>query len=215
MNKIITYLFSIVLIMSLAFLYSFSSVKNSNKKIKNIAIEFAKGANDFLTQEMVNKLLIQNNKELVNQPKSVIDLQSLEHEVLSNPYIENANVFYTIDGILKTIVKQRVPIARIKTNNSSYYIDKHGFKMPLSDNYSARVLLITGKISEENLQQFTSFVNVILADDFLKKEIIGIHKTQKNEFVLSVRSGQYKIEFGSLEEINIKFKKLKAFYNKF
>jgi len=200
--------------MSLAFLYSFSSVKNSNKKIKNIAIEFAKGANDFLTQEMVNKLLIQNNKELVNQPKSVIDLQSLEHEVLSNPYIENANVFYTIDGILKTIVKQRVPIARIKTNNSSYYIDKHGFKMPLSDNYSARVLLITGKISEENLQQFTSFVNVILADDFLKKEIIGIHKTQKNEFVLSVRSGQYKIEFGSLEEINIKFKKLKAFYNK-
>lgn len=214
MNKIITYLFSIVLIMSLAFLYSFSSVKNSNKKIKNIAIEFAKGANDFLTQEMVNKLLIQNNKELVNQPKSVIDLQSLEYEVLSNPYIENANVFYTIDGILKTIVKQRVPIARIKTNNSSYYIDKHGFKMPLSDNYSARVLLITGKISEENLQQFTSFVNVILADDFLKKEIIGIHKTQKNEFVLSVRSGQYKIEFGSLEEINIKFKKLKAFYNK-
>jgi len=213
-NKIITYLFSIVLIMSLAFLYSFSSVKNSNKKIKNIAIEFAKGANDFLTQEMVNKLLIQNNKELVNQPKSVIDLQSLEYEVLSNPYIENANVFYTIDGILKTIVKQRVPIARIKTNNSSYYIDKHGFKMPLSDNYSARVLLITGKISEENLQQFTSFVNVILADDFLKKEIIGIHKTQKNEFVLSVRSGQYKIEFGSLEEINIKFKKLKAFYNK-
>tara|TARA_R110002124_G_scaffold46919_7_gene140277 strand:- start:4651 stop:5328 length:678 start_codon:yes stop_codon:yes gene_type:complete len=200
--------------MSLAFLYSFSSVKNSNKKIKNIAIEFAKGANDFLTQEMVNKLLIQNNKELVNQPKSVIDLQSLEYEVLSNPYIENANVFYTIDGILKTIVKQRVPIARIKTNNSSYYIDKHGFKMPLSDNYSARVLLITGKISEENLQQFTSFVNVILADDFLKKEIIGIHKTQKNEFVLSVRSGQYKIEFGSLEEINIKFKKLKAFYNK-
>ena len=159
-------------------------------------------------------MLIQNNKELVNQPKSVIDLQSLEHEVLSNPYIENANVFYTIDGILKTIVKQRVPIARIKTNNSSYYIDKHGFKMPLSDNYSARVLLITGKISEENLQQFTSFVNVILADDFLKKEIIGIHKTQKNEFVLSVRSGQYKIEFGSLEEINIKFKKLKAFYNK-
>ena len=165
--------------MSLAFLYSFSSVKNSNKKIKNIAIEFAKGANDFLTQEMVNKLLIQNNKELVNQPKSVIDLQSLEHEVLSNPYIENANVFYTIDGILKTIVKQRVPIARIKTNNSSYYIDKHGFKMPLSDNYSARVLLITGKISEENLQQFTSFVNVILADDFLKKRLLAYIKRRK------------------------------------
>ena len=136
------------------------------------------------------------------------------HAVLSNPYIESATVFYTIDGVLKTIVKQRTPIARINNVDSSYYIDKHGFIVPLSDNYSARVLLITGNIDKDNLQEFTKFVNIILADDFLKKEIIGIHKTQNNEFVLSVRSGQYKIEFGFLEEINEKFKKLKDFYNK-
>ena len=214
MKKAITYLFSLILIVSLALLYSFSAVKNSNKKIKKIEIEFSEGNNDFLTQKMVNKLLIQSGQELQNQPKSVIDLQELEKSVLFNPYIETATVFYTIDGVLKTEVKQRTPIARINTANSSYYIDKYGVKIPLSDNYSARVLLITGNINEENLQEFTPFVKVILADDFLKKEIIGIHKTQKNEFVLSVRSGQYKIEFGSLEKTKIKFKKLKAFYNK-
>ena len=214
MKKAITYLFSLLLIVSLALLYSFSAVKNSSKKIKKIDIEFAEGNNDFLTQEMVNKLLIQNRVALQNQPKSVIDLQELEKSVLFNPYIETATVFYTIDGVLKTEVKQRTPIARINTTNSSYYIDKYGVKIPLSDNYSARVLLITGNINEENLQEFTPFVKVILADDFLKKEIIGIHKTQKNEFVLSVRSGQYKIEFGSLEKTKVKFKKLKAFYNK-
>ena len=214
MKKVITYLFSLVLIASLVFLYSFSSAKNLNKKIKKIDIEFAEGNNDFLTQKMVNKLLIQNRVALQNQPKSVIDLQELEQTVLLNPYIEKATVFYTIDGVLKTQVKQRTPIARINTVDSSYYIDKHGVKIPLSSNYSARVLLITGNINEENLQEFTQFVNVISTDDFLKKEIIGIHKTQKNEFILSVRSGQYKIEFGSLEKTKIKFKKLKAFYNK-
>ncbi len=214
MKKVITYLFSLVLIVSLVFLYSFSSAKNLNKKIKKIDIEFAEGNNDFLTQKMVNKLLIQNRVALQNQPKSVIDLQELEQTVLLNPYIEKATVFYTIDGVLKTQVKQRTPIARINTVDSSYYIDKHGVKIPLSSNYSARVLLITGNINEENLQEFTQFVNVISTDDFLKKEIIGIHKTQKNEFILSVRSGQYKIEFGSLEKTKIKFKKLKAFYNK-
>ena len=203
MKKAITYLFSLILIVSLALLYSFSAVKNSNKKIKKIEIEFSEGNNDFLTQKMVNKLLIQSGQELQNQPKSVIDLQELEKSVLFNPYIETATVFYTIDGVLKTEVKQRTPIARINTANSSYYIDKYGVKIPLSDNYSARVLLITGNINEENLQEFTPFVKVILADDFLKKEIIGIHKTQKNEFVLSVRSGQYKIEFGSLEKTKI------------
>lgn len=214
MKKAAIYLIFVLLTVSLVFLYSFSSAKNYNKKIKEIEVEFAEGSNDFLTQEMVNKLLIQNNAALKNQAKSVIDLQELEHAVLLNPYIESATVFFTIDGVLKAIVKQRTPIARINTIDSFYYIDKHGFKVPLSENYSARVMLITGAVKEDNLQEFTRFVNVILADDFLKKEIIGIHKTQDNEFILSVRSGQYKIEFGSLEKTNVKFKKLKAFYNK-
>ncbi len=214
MKKILTYLSSVVLIGSLAFLYSFSSVKNSNKKITKVAIEFVEGDNNFLTQQMVNKLLIQNNRKVKNQPKSTLDLQGLEHNILSNPYIESATVFYTIDGVLKTIVKQRTPIARINTNNSSYYVDKQGVEVPLSTSYSARVILVTGEINKDNLKEITGFVNVILADDFLRKEIVGIHKTQNNEFILSVRSGRYKIELGSLEKMNVKFQKLKAFYNR-
>lgn len=214
MKKVLTYLFSLVLIIGLALLYSFSSAKNFSKSIHKVDVEFEEGANDFLTQEMVNKLLIQNNKEVKNQAKSVIDLQGLEQRVLSNPYIESANVFFTIDGVLKTIVKQRTPVARINTSNSSYYVDKQGVEVPLSDNYSARVILVTGKINKQDLKEITAFVNVILTDDFLKKEIIGIEKTQNNEFVLSVRSGQHKIEFGSLRNQRVKFQKLKAFYNK-
>jgi cell division protein FtsQ len=214
MKKVLTYLISLLLMLCLGFLYSFSGAKNSNKTIGEVVIEFEEGDNAFLTQQMVNKLLIQNNAEVKNQAKSVIDLQGLEHAVLSNPYIESANVYFTIDGVLKTIVKQRTPVARINTNNSSYYVDKQGVEVPLSTNYSARVILVTGKINKENLKEITAFVNVISADDFLKKEVIGIHKTQNDEFILSVRSGQYKIEFGSLKNQRVKFKKLKAFYNK-
>ncbi len=213
MKKLLAYIFSLFLIGGLFFLYSFSSAKNLSKKIRKVEIEFEEGANDFLTQDMVNKLLIQNQKKVQNQAKSVIDLQGLEYRVLSNPYIEKATVYYTIDGVLKTIVKQREPIARVNAFNSSYYVDKQGVEVPLSENYSARVILVTGNISKENLKEITGFVNVILADDFLKKEVIGIHKKQNNEFVLSVRSGSYKIELGKLSGIRTKFMKLKAFYN--
>jgi cell division protein FtsQ len=214
MKKTLTYLFSLVLIGSLAFLYRFSSVKNGNKKIKKVVIEFVEGDNNFLTQQIVNKLLIQNSKEVKNQAKSVINLQVLEQRVLSNPYIESATVFFTIDGILKSVVKQRVPVARINTDDSSYYIDKQGVLIPLSATYSARVILVTGEINKNNLKEITGFINVILADDFLKKEITGVHKTQHNEFILSVRSGHYKIAFGSLRNRDVKFRKLKAFYQK-
>lgn len=213
MKKTLTYLFSLLLISSLVFLYSFSSSKNLNKKIIKIEVEFEEGTNDFLTHKMVNKLLIQKNKSVQNQAKSVIDLQGLEYVVLSNPYIEKATVYYTIDGVLRTIIKQRTPIARVNAFNTSYYIDKQGVRVPLSTNYSARVILVTGAILEGDLKQITKYVNVILADDFLKKEIIGIHKKENNEYVLNVRSGSYKVEFGNLDEVKTKFSKLKAFYN--
>jgi cell division protein FtsQ len=37
--------------------------------------------------------------------------------------IEKSDVFVSIDGVLKAVVKQKTPIARVFDNNSSFYID--------------------------------------------------------------------------------------------
>ncbi|GGG95649.1 cell division protein FtsQ [Polaribacter pacificus] len=213
MKKALSYIVFVLLFTSLIFLFGFSSRRNSEKKVKQISIEFADGFKEFLTQEMVDKLLIQNQEPVQNKAKSIIDLQEIEHTVVSNPFIESASVYLTIDGLLKARVKQRTPIARVYSGGDMYYLDKEGVRVPLSNHYSARVLLVTGQFEAEDDQEIKSFVQRILADDFLKKEIIGLHKTQKNEWVLDTRIGNQKIEFGSLERISVKFKKLKAFYN--
>ncbi len=85
--------------------------------------------------------------------------------------------------------------------------------MPLSNVFSARVLLISGVKSAVEIKEILPFVKGLLKDDFFKKEIVGIHKSAENEFIFSVRSGDYKIDFGKLEDTEIKFKKLIAFYN--
>ena len=72
----------------LGFLFNFSSERNQQKKVSEIVIEFEDGDNNFLTYSMVNKLLIQNNKTVENQAKSMLDLYSLERSVSKNPYIE-------------------------------------------------------------------------------------------------------------------------------
>ena len=152
-KRFIKYLLFLLLIMGLGFLYSFSSAKNQQKKVSKILVQFEEGDNNFLTYAMVNKLLIQNKKTVQNQAKSVIDLYCLEKKVLENPYVENAAVFLTVDGRLKTVIKQRTPVARIILKNDSYYIDKQGVKVPLSDSYSARVLLISGVKNEEDIEE--------------------------------------------------------------
>ena len=212
-KRVLKYLLFAVLIGFLAFLYSFTSVRNSQKKVAKIEVKFQAGNNNFLTHFMVNKLLIQNDTIVTNQAKSVIDLYHLENNVLKNPYVEKAAVFLTIGGVLKTNIKQRTPIARIFSNKNTYYIDKQGVKVPLSSNYSARVLLVQGVENSVDIKMILPLISYILEDDFLHKEIVGIVKSDVDEYEFSVRSGNYKIDFGKLKDLEVKFNKLKAFYN--
>jgi cell division protein FtsQ len=211
---VLKYLLFVVLVVGLGFLCHFSLERNQQKKVSEIVIEFEDGNNNFLTYSMVDKLLIQNNETVQNQAKSVINLYGLENKISENPYVEKAAVFLTIGGRLKSMIKQRVPVARIIYKDDSYYIDKQGVKVPLSDNYSARVLLVSGVKNEEDIKEILPLVTLILADIFLQKEIVGIQKSDVDEYQFSVRSGNYKIDFGKLAEVDVKFKKLKAFYNK-
>ncbi len=213
-RKILKYLMLLILLTSLAFVYGFSNHRNATKPIRDIKVEFQSEGKYFLTHDMVNKLLIQNDTTLKNQAKSVIDLYRLEEEVVKNPYIEKASLYITIDGTLHSLIKQRTPVARVITGEETFYLDKHGVKVPLSDHYSARVPLVTGVKANQNLEKIKLLLKKITADDFLTKEIIGIHMKGSEECLMTVRSGDYKIEFGELSQMDQKFKKLKAFYNK-
>lgn len=198
----------------MVFLVGFSHQKNDAKNVRDISIEFEEGNNLFMNYEMVNKLLIQNGKTLKNEPKTVIDLQKLEANVLSHPMVESASVFLTIDGLLKTKIKQRTPVARVLSDKGSYYIDKQAKIMPLSMNYSARVLLVTGDINEEDIIEIHFLAMKILNNEFLKKQIIGVRKLKNSEFILRTRIGDQVIELGNIEDLKLKFMNLESFYNK-
>ncbi len=214
MKKLTAYIAFVALIAFLFFLYGFSASRNGAKKVKNTVVEFEEGDNNFLTHKMVDKMLIQNQKFVQNQSKSVVDLHFLETNVSANPYVEKATVFLTINGVLKTLIKQRKPVARIVDNDSIFYVDKYGVKIPLSANFSARVPLVSGVGNAEEIKELIQLLQTISSDDFFNKEIIAIERNAQNEYVFTVRTGDYKIAFGKYEFAPLKFKKLKAFYNK-
>lgn len=213
MKNKIKYIMLPVLIVFLLFLYGFSTSRNNRKKVKSITVEFEAGENHFLTHQSVNKLLIQSGDTVQNSLKSSVNLHNLEKMVLTNPFVEKSSISLTLDGVLKTYIKQRTPLARVVSSQEMYYVDKFGVKIPLSTNFSARVPLVTGINTPEDIKELTQLVTFISKDDFLKKEIVGIEKKVTNEYVFSVRSGDYKIVFGKFINADVKVKKLKAFYN--
>ena len=177
-------------------------------------VQFVGENNQFLTRETVNKLLIENNSDIKTLTKVKLDLNKLEKIVNKNNMVEKSQVFLSIDGVLIAIVKQRTPIVRVINNDTSFYVDYQGNKMPLSDDYSARVPLVLGEINNNNRAELHTLFKYIYDDDFLKKNIIGIQLFNNGAIKLMNRNYNYEIDFGRSQNIEKKFNNYKAFFQK-
>ncbi|WP_309641933.1 cell division protein FtsQ [Flavobacterium sp.] len=197
-----------------AFLYSFTSMRNEYRKLAKSMVVFTDDSNPFIKQETVNKLLIENKTDASAIQKVDLDLNRLEKSINANPMIEKSEVFVSIDGVLKAVVKQKTPIARLFNDEGSFYIDYQGSTMPLSAEFTARVPIVSGEINKVNQDEFNKLLRFVYDDDFLKKNIIGIQITPSGSLKMLNRNFDYEIEFGQTVNIETKFKNYKAFYQK-
>ncbi len=196
------------------FLFSFTSNRNANRKLTKSAVIFVGDNAPFVKQETVNKLLIENKKDESSIQKVNLDLNKLETTLNAQEMIERSDVFVSIDGVLKAVVKQKTPIARVFDNSGSFYIDYEGNRMPLSTNFTARVPLVSGGINKKNNEDLSDLFRLIYDDAFLKKNIIGIQIMPNGSLKMLNRNFDYQIDFGRMINVERKFKNYKAFFQK-
>ena len=196
------------------FLYSFTGKRNLNRKVTKAEVVFVGENQLFVKQQAVNKLLIENRQDPKTIAIDALDLNKLEKTIDSHPLIDKSEVSVSVDGVLKAVVKQKTPIARIHGNGASFYIDYKGNKMPLSENYTARVLLVSGEINDKNKEDLAKLFRVIYDDVFLKKNIIGMQVMPNGSVLMLNRNYNFKIDFGQLINVEQKFKNYKAFFQK-
>ncbi|MEO0572530.1 MAG: hypothetical protein AAF039_12565 [Bacteroidota bacterium] len=202
-----------VLVLAIAGLYSFADYRGKNRKINDVVIKFL-GNNDlYLTEDTVNKLLIQNYGSLKNREKEQVALNSIEEIIESNPMVKNAQVYFSVQGELISEIVQRKPIGRIE-GTDRFYLDDEGKRMPLSKNHSARVPIITGKITGRSLEDAYVILNYIYKDEFLRKNVIGIHIKDEGDYQLKLRVDEFVVNLGNVDSLDEKFKNFMAFYLK-
>ncbi|MCG9791383.1 cell division protein FtsQ/DivIB [Flavobacterium algicola] len=204
----------ILMFIVVVFLFSFTSKRNSNRNLLKCAVVFVGENTLFIDKEMVNKLLIENKNNASSIKKENLALNKLENILNSNQMIEKSDVFVSVDGVLKAVVKQKVPIARVYDGNRSFYIGYEGSRVPLSDNFTARVPLVSGRINDQNEKKLADLFRVIYDDDFLKKNIIAIEIMPNGSLKMLNRDFNYQIDFGSAINVERKFKNYKAFFQK-
>lgn len=196
------------------FLYSFTSKRNDARKTKKTVVEFVNNAELFVSYETVNKLLIEKGQDLKTIGKDKVVLNKLEKMLNEHDMIQKSEVFVSIDGVLKAMVTQRTPIARVFNQEGSFYIDNKGNRMPLSEIQTARVPLVLGEINDKNEKKIYDLLWFIYNDDFLKKNITGIEILPSGSLRMTNRNYKYDIEFGKTIEVERKFDNYKAFFQK-
>lgn len=195
------------------FLFAFASGRNGARLVADPVIKFTGENNLFVTNETVSKLLIQNYGGVKNVAKETLDLNKLENALKANPMIQSAEVYVTVNGTLNAEIEQKTPLARVSTNEF-YYIDDRGLYMPLSNNYSARVPLVTGSVDKSNLENIFKIAAKIRDDTFLKTNVIEIHQNENNVLFLKMRQCKFLVQLGDLKALDKKINNLKAFYQK-
>jgi cell division protein FtsQ len=195
-------------------LFAFTSKRNGERKLVKSEVVFSEGENLFISPETVNKLLIENKTHVTAIEKEQVDLNKLEKAVKQHAMIADSEVFVSIDGVLKAVIKQKSPMVRVFDEMGSFYIDSDGNKMPLSSLYAARVPIVSGAIDSEEAGDLKKLFKFIHDDEFLKKNIIGIQVYSNGAIKMMNRNFNYEIDFGRAINVETKFRNYKAFFQK-
>ncbi len=212
MRHSLGYIKAIGLVLLVSLLYGFAEKRHKSRVINEVEVLFTNSENLYVTEEVVNKLLIQNKKAVSSIDKETLDLNRVESLLNEHEMIENAEVYLTLDGKLKAEVSQRKPIGRV-VGNSSFYLDKNGELMPLSPFYTARVPLMFG-FDGSNVTKAYAIVNHVKNDEFLTRHITGIQRLKGDKYILELRELDFELYFGDSSDVALKFNNFKAFYKK-
>jgi cell division protein FtsQ len=207
----------------LVVLMSFIEVKKSEVVCKAVKV-FIPGNQYFIDRQEIDNILEMSSHSLVGRRIDNIDIHELENKLKVNPFIEFAKVYVDMDGVIEVEVSQRKPILRVMNRfDQDFYIDQHGLKMPLSQNFTARVLVANGFIDELFANKVDSLHTVLARDiyktaDFIRKDslwdaqIEQIFINKDHEIELIPRVGNQRILLGNADSLALKFDNLRQFY---
>lgn len=204
-------------------LMSFIEIKKAEVVCKDVKV-YIPGNQYFIDKQEVENILKLSSTMLVGRKLDKINIHDLEGKLKANPFIAYAKVYADMDGIIWIEVIQRQPVMRIMNQfDQDFYVDENGFKLPLSNNFTANVLAANGYIDEPFAGRVDTLKTPLAKDifktiSFIRKDalwnaqIAQVYITADHEIELIPRVGNQRILLGNADSLETKFHNLMVFY---
>ena len=176
-----------------------------------VRIEQVDSGDFFLTQEDVRAEVI----DVLGEPEGlgIVEVQPMHVEKVlkHNPFIKDADVFVNAEGVLTVVVEQREPMLRVIDNSGkSYYVDEERVRIPVSQHYTSRVVVLTGYVnpdqwratSEEELTRESPVHDLVMKlreQPVLEALVEQIDCERNGDLTLVPKVGDVVIDFGAAE----------------
>jgi cell division protein FtsQ len=193
--------------------------------VRPIVEPLPENANLVEAEELLELLSKSFTKPLDQLTLSDIDIERVEQVLEQQAFVGDAQAYVDADMVLTIRVKQRVPLLRIIADNGqNYYLDLEGVRLPLSDNYTVRVPVVTGAVApwsddyagkpESPFSQLMQLGTYLRQDPFLSALIEQIEVADNGELTLAPKVGDQVIYLGRYDEKQTpeRLQRLKIFY---
>src|SRR5690606_34534625 len=147
----------------------------------------------FINENEIRSLITaQGTEYIVGEDFADIPLKKLEERLEAHKYVQEAEVYRDLQGNLTAKVVQSRPIARIlRPDAPEAYISAAGEILPLSERYTARVMLIDGPYADrlirdgltkdEKNHQIFELLKFIDNDEFWRAQIAQLTIDSKGD----------------------------------
>ena len=212
-------------LLGLSFLIAFSERKQGGALCKDVVVELQNiQDNHFLDEADILRLVETSGQPVKGTNINRIDLKAIETKLKYDKHIREAELYGDLKGNLIVTVALRRPIARIVQDNApDAYISEEGIIMSVSDKFSSRVMVISGKYVKQLLEKgdLTKFeegkklmemLTFIQEEPFWKAQIAQMDISSRGEITIYPQVTGQLVEFGTPQNFELKLRKLMVFY---
>ena len=213
-----------LLITALILVSAVSRKKNSFADNTSIEVVPLESGEKLLNDRDVRQTLLRAfGNTLEGTELASLEVERMERVLEEDPFVLDAETYVGQSNTLHVRIRQREPVLRILDNRGgNYYLDKDAAKVPVSRNYTARVIVATGNIApytadfrekkRNSLKDVFHLANYLMADPVWSTFIQQIHVNNAGEYILVPLVGDQKIMLGSIRNLEDKLNRLKIFY---
>lgn len=178
---------------------------------------------NLINEKDITGMLMESFKtDFVGWKMKEVDTEIIEKEIDSNEFVKEVRVYVDARNRLTIMIEQREPVLRVQdTNGMSFYLDREGFRLPISKHYTARVRVATGELprfegrhlmSAQPIYKSLFTVSMAMsADPFYDAYVEQIHVDKEGEMYASPKIGDQKIRLGKAQNIESKLDNLRTF----